>query len=79
MSCADVGLLLNFMGAVLLCLTSQFDIGVGWGGKQVWKEKYYRWLNLVGWILLIFGFLIQFKPFMNFLHLTICLTSSAYS
>ena len=65
MNHTDFGLFLNFLGAILLCISSQIGVGVGWGGPVVWKKAYWRWINLFGWILFIIGFMIQFQPFVN--------------
>ena len=56
---AQIGLVLNFLGAALLGVSSQFGLATGYGGPIVWKKKYWRWTNILGWILLAVGFLIQ--------------------
>jgi hypothetical protein len=60
MDAAHVGLALNFVGAVLLGVSSQFGLAAGFGGPIVWKKTYWGWINVVGWSLLAIGFLIQF-------------------
>jgi len=57
---SDIGLILNFVGAVLLGVSSQFGSAAGWGGKLVWKGTLWHVLNGIGWFLLAFGFIIQF-------------------
>ncbi len=51
------GLILNFLGAVLLGLSAQLGVGTAWGGSIIWKNNYWRWSNIVGWCLLALGFL----------------------
>jgi hypothetical protein len=53
------GLILNFLGAVLLGLSAQLGVGTAWGGSIIWKNNYWRWSNIVGWCLLALGFLMQ--------------------
>jgi hypothetical protein len=56
-----VGLLLNSIGAVLLGLSTQFGLGAGFGGKIVWKNSLWKSLNILGWLLLLIGFLVQLR------------------
>lgn len=56
---AQIGLVLNFLGAALLGVSSQCGLATGYGGPIVWTSKYWRWTNVLGWILLAVGFLIQ--------------------
>lgn len=53
------GLLLNFIGAVLLGVSSQFGLAAGLGGPIVWKACFWTIMNILGWGLLAIGFLIQ--------------------
>jgi len=57
----DIGLALNFFGAVILGVSSQFGSAAGWGGALVWKGARWRWFNVIGWLLLALGFIIQFS------------------
>lgn len=59
MDAAQIGLLVNFVGATLLGISSQFGLAAGWGGLIVWKKLPWKWANILGWILLAVGFLIQ--------------------
>ncbi len=59
MEFAQIGLVLNFLGAALLGVSSQFGLAIGYGGPFVWKTRYWRWTNVLGWFLLAAGFLIQ--------------------
>ena len=59
MNIVNLGLLLNFVGSVLLGVSSQFGSAAGWGGVLVWKGAYWRWLNAFGWLLLALGFIMQ--------------------
>jgi hypothetical protein len=54
-----IGLGINFIGAVLLGLSSQFGLAVGFGGPIVWKKTWWRAANMLGWCLLALGFLMQ--------------------
>lgn len=56
---ANLGVLLNFSGSVLLGTSSQFGAAASWGGALDRKDKYWRWLNILGWFLLVLGFGIQ--------------------
>ena len=61
MCIVQIGLLLNFVGAVLLGLSSQFGIiGGGWfNGSIHLKNRIWKCFNILGWLLLAIGFLIQ--------------------
>jgi hypothetical protein len=59
MDYAQLGLVINFIGAVLLGITSQSGLATGWGGPHVWKSQYWKWANISGWGLMSLGFLIQ--------------------
>lgn len=59
MDFAQIGLVLNFLGAVLLGVYSQFGLATAYGGPIVGKSRYWRWTNVLGWILLAVGFLLQ--------------------
>lgn len=60
MNAVRIGLLLNFIGAVLLGLSMQFGVAAGWFGPIVSKNWIWKLTNFLGWGLLAFGFLIQF-------------------
>ncbi len=55
----NVGLLVNFVGAVLLGFSSQFGLAAGLGGPIVWRGSFWWFINILGWCLLAIGFLIQ--------------------
>lgn len=59
MKIMNIGSLLNFVGAVLLGLTTQLGSAAGWGGQLNWLTKFWKQINIIGWILLTCGFFIQ--------------------
>jgi hypothetical protein len=59
MNLAQIGLALNFVGAVFIGLSSQIGLAAGFGGPIVWKAWSWRVGNVLGWVLLSVGFLLQ--------------------
>lgn len=59
MSALTFGLLLNFSGSVMLAFSAQVGLATAYGGKIVWRTKVWRFLNLIGWVLLALGFVVQ--------------------
>jgi hypothetical protein len=59
METTNMGLLLNFFGTVVVGVSSQLGLATGWGGPINWRRPCWRHANLVGWILLALGFLLQ--------------------
>ncbi|MCX7084137.1 MAG: hypothetical protein NTY69_01210 [Methylococcales bacterium] len=55
------GLILNFIGALLLGLSTQFGVNFGWSGQLNWKINVWKYTNALGWFLLSLGFFIQLK------------------
>jgi len=55
----NIGFLMNFVGTVLLGLTTQLGVAAGWGGQLNWLTKFWKKINIIGWILLACGFFIQ--------------------
>jgi hypothetical protein len=60
MNAVRIGLLLNFIGAVLLGLSTQLGVAAGWFDPIVSKNWVWKFTNFLGWVLLAIGFLIQF-------------------
>lgn len=56
----QAGLLAACLGAVLLALSSFRGVVTGFIGTTVWPHPGWRLANLVGWLLLIGGFLLQY-------------------
>jgi hypothetical protein len=54
------GLLAACLGAALLALSSFRGVVTGFVGTTVWSHPGWRMANLVGWLLLIGGFLLQY-------------------
>lgn len=54
-----IGLWLNFIGSLLLGVSTQFGSAAAWGGKMVWTANYWRLINALGWLFLAIGFLMQ--------------------
>lgn len=54
------GLLTACLGAVLLALSSFRGVVTGFIGTTVWPHPGWRLVNLVGWLLLIGGFVLQY-------------------
>jgi hypothetical protein len=54
------GLLAACLGAALLALSSFRGVVTGFVGTTVWPHPGWRLANLVGWLLLIGGFLLQY-------------------
>jgi len=54
------GLLAACFGAVLLALSSLRGVVTGFVGTTVWPHPGWRLANLVGWLLLIGGFVLQY-------------------
>ena len=73
MEIASIGLILNFLGALLLGVSTQFGISLGGTSKPpdevtwiegletklAFKNHVWRFCNAMGWILLSLGFLLQ--------------------
>ncbi len=59
MQLTTAGLWLNFVGSVLLGFSAQFGSAAGWGGKLNISSKGWRVANVLGWLLLSIGFLLQ--------------------
>ncbi len=54
------GLLAACIGALLLAVSSHLGGVTGFVGTVVWKTHTWRLVNVVGWLLLIGGFLLQY-------------------
>ena len=54
------GLLAACLGAVLLALASFRGVVTGFVGTTVWPTPGWRLVNLMGWLLLIGGFFLQY-------------------
>ena len=54
-----LALLINFIGAICVGISSQFGFASGWGGLITFKSKFWRILNACGWVMLICGFGLQ--------------------
>lgn len=50
---------LPFLGSFLIAISQQFGFGTVWGGNINFKSKVWGFINLVGWLMLIFGFGLQ--------------------
>lgn len=61
--CSQLGLLLSFIGAVSLGISTQFGLGVGYGGLVAFKYYFWKLLNAFGWITLAVGFAVQLNDF----------------
>lgn len=61
MQIAKIGLALNFLAALSLGFSTQFGLAIGFGGPFQWKNRIWRVVNIVGWVLLAVGFLFQWS------------------
>lgn len=53
------GLLLNFLGSLMIGLSAQFGFAGGWGGVIQWRSSRWKYTNCIGWVVLTMGFLLQ--------------------
>jgi len=56
----QIGLALNFVGTVIIGVSSQLGQATAYGGPIVWKKGGWRFVNILGWLLLAAGFAIQY-------------------
>jgi hypothetical protein len=54
-----LGLILNFLGVMLLAPSSQWEWRAGYTMPSVSGSDWWSFINVVGWFLLSVGFLIQ--------------------
>lgn len=54
-----LGLLSDFLGAVVVGFSGYFGLAAGFGGSILWESPHWRNLWWVGWALLALGFLLQ--------------------
>jgi lipid-A-disaccharide synthase-like uncharacterized protein len=54
-----LGIILNFLGVMLLAPSSQCELIAGPTMRSISESDWWQFINIVGWFLLSVGFLIQ--------------------